>query len=87
MANVNSKISILDIHQSAFLKLHGKDPELILQGTRIVFSYEVSPEIYRLLNLYNENPEVSVLDFVHALRRLRSEMLTMKSVNGVKIQR
>ena len=73
-----SKIPILDIHQSTWLRLHGQEPELTLQGTRVVFHHKATPEVYRLLNQYHENPEVKVLDFVHTLRRLRAEMLAMR---------
>lgn len=82
MEKSNSKISLLDINHSAFLNYHGKEPELTLQGTRVIFNYEATPEVYQLINLYHQNPEVRVLDFVHVLRKLRAMMLAMKNVKG-----
>jgi hypothetical protein len=61
------KIPVFDIHTASFLELNNIPPELTLQGTRVVFNFEPSETLYRLL------------DFVNTLRRMRSRMLSMRS--------
>lgn len=73
-----AKLPIFDIHQAAYLRLSNINPTLVLSGTRVVFQFDSSREVMKLLNKYNENPYVPLLDFVNNLRRLRSEMLSMR---------
>jgi len=73
-----SKTPILDIYLSSFLSLHGIEPEFSKQGTRVVFEFVSSPEVNDLTRLFNENPSVKVLDFVHHLRKTRSMMLSAR---------
>lgn len=78
MKLARGKVPILDIHLSSFLSLQGIDPELTKQGTRVVFEFPASQEVNKLTRAYNENPSVPVLDFVHHLRKLRSQMFAMR---------
>jgi hypothetical protein len=75
------RISQLDIHQASFQAMYGNDPNLELQGGRVVFVFQADDDFYRLSSLYNDNSPVNVLDFVNALRKLRAKMLTLKD-NG-----
>jgi len=75
MKKANGNVPILDIHLSSFLSLHGISPEFTKQGTRVVFEFPANREVSDLMRAYNENPSVPVLDFVHHLRKLRSQML------------
>lgn len=78
MKKENGNLPILDIHQAAYLNLNGIEPSLTKQGTRVVFEFPASQEINKLTRAYNENPPVPVLDFVHHLRKLRSQMLAAR---------
>jgi len=78
MDHDQGKYSILDIHLSSFLSLHGISPQFTRQGTRVVFEFPANQEINALTRAYNENPSVPVLDFVHHLRKLRSQMLAAR---------
>jgi len=78
MKSVPITIPILDIHLSSYLVLNGIHPKLTKQGTRVIFEFSVTPEIYKIMEQYNRNPTVPVLDFVSALRRTRSQMLAMR---------
>lgn len=78
MKKLNGNISILDIHLASFFSLHGIEPQFSKQGTRVIFEFPAIPEIYRLTKDYNQNPEVPILDFVHHLRKLRSQMLNAR---------
>lgn len=73
-----SKTPILDIHLTAFLALHGHEPQFTKNGTRVVFEFPASMEVSKLTRTFNENPSVKVLDYVHHLRRIRSQMLSMR---------
>lgn len=78
MKNENGVLPILDIHQAAFLNLHGIEPDLLKQGTRVVFEFPGSHTVFQLILRYNENPAVPILDFVSHLRRLRAMMIQMR---------
>jgi hypothetical protein len=73
------KIPVFDIHTASFLELNNIPPELTLQGTRVVFNFEPSETLYRLLREYQNNPSIHILDYVNVLRRMRSRMLSMRS--------
>jgi hypothetical protein len=73
-----SKIPVFDIHTASFLELNNISPELTLQGTRVVFEFEPSEALYRLLREYQNNPSIHILDYVNVLRRMRSRMLSMR---------
>lgn len=72
------KIPVFDIHQASFLEHNGIFPELTLQGTRVVFEFDPSETVYKLLRDYQNNPSIPILDYVNVLRRLRSRMLSMR---------
>jgi hypothetical protein len=73
-----SQIPIHDINLSAFLAHRGVEPELLKEGSRVVFCFPNDETTYSLMQLYNRNPPVSVLDYVGHLRRLRAQMLSMR---------
>ena len=73
-----------DINLAAFLQYRGVVPILQQQGSRVVFLFPNDTKTYELMRHYNENPAVPVLDFVGHLRRLRSQMLSMRGSGGLK---
>jgi P pilus assembly chaperone PapD len=75
---MRKKMPILDLYLSAFLSLHGLQPELTIQGTRIIFEFPSSKEVFQLSREFNTNPAVSVLDYVRAIRQLKAKMFSMK---------
>jgi hypothetical protein len=76
------QISILDLNTTAFLSMHGLEPELSMQGGRVVFNFPANSEFYRLSSLYNDNSIVGCLDFVQAIKKMRGKMLSMKEGAG-----
>jgi hypothetical protein len=78
MKKAIGNVPILDIHLSSFLSLHGISPQFTKQGTRVVFEFPASRAVNDLTRAYNENPSVPVLDFVHHLRKIRSQMLASR---------
>lgn len=76
--SIPSKIQILDLNFAAFQRLHGNEPELELNGTRVSFLFNVDATFHKLSASYNSNEPVSVLDFVSEQRQLRAMMMAMK---------
>jgi len=72
------KIPIYDIHQAAFLDMNDVPVDYEKRGTRVTFMIPAIPETFRLLAEYSENPIVSLLEFVSALRRVKSQMLSVR---------
>lgn len=79
MKKALQKLPILDIYLASFLALKGHYPEFEREGSRVIFVFPSNDTIYQLIKQYNENFSVSILDYVSILRRLRSQMLGMKS--------
>jgi len=71
-------LPFLDIHLSAFLVLNGIEPSLVKQSGRVIFQFPNNAQVSSLVEKYNSNPKVDVLNYVQHLRRLRSQMLSMR---------
>jgi hypothetical protein len=76
------RLPLYDIHQAAFLELKGTPPILTKQGSRVVFEFPSTAGTYELLREYQDNPFISLLDYVAVLRRLRARMLEARDGNG-----
>jgi hypothetical protein len=74
--------STLDIYLASFLSLHNQDVILELQNGKVVFTFESTDTLYRLMNQFNSNEELPVLDYTTAIKSLRGKMLTKKE--GIK---
>jgi len=79
MKKDKSRIPLFDLYLTAYLQLNDVQPELTLQGGKVLFEFPVGESTYRLLKKYNENPSVPVLDFVNIVRSLRARMITIKN--------
>jgi hypothetical protein len=79
--NSPNKISLFDINLGAFQALHGNPPELQIQDNKVLFLFSVDDEFARISTLYYSNAQTKIMDFVAALRSLRSKMLQAKE-NG-----
>jgi len=75
-------LSLMDINLTAFLSLHGIDPTLENRSGKIVFLFNASDDLYRLINDFNSNRMVPVGDFVTRLKTLRGKMLAAREGNG-----
>lgn len=70
----------LDLYISAYLSMNGLPPELEIINNRVIFVFQQSDVLYKLLSKYNANMDVGVCDFVVAIKTLRGQMLSMKQV-------
>ena len=76
--------STLDIYLSAFLSLHQVDPILEIRNGKVVFTFEATDAVYRLMNDFNDNKPIEVADYATAIKTLRGKMLTAKGTGNVK---
>lgn len=74
----HQNLPVYDIHQAAYLNMEGIPIEYEKHGSRVTFMLPATQESYQLLADYNENPKVGLLEFVSALRRVRSQMLSAR---------
>jgi len=71
--------STLDLYIAAFLTLNNLEVKLESKNRKVVFTFPISNELYRLLNQYNSNDDVPVADFVTTIKTLRGQMLSMRN--------
>ena len=69
---------ILDIGLASFLELHHLPPKLELNNGRVIFTFPVSDDLYKLITNYSSNVTGHILDFEPTLKKLRGQMLTMR---------
>ena len=75
--------STLDIYLASFLSLHDQSVILELQNGKVVFTFESTDTLYHLMNDFNSNLEIPVLDYTTKIKSLRGKMLTKKEgMNG-----
>lgn len=70
--------STLDIYLSAFLSLHNLEPTLEIRNGKVIFVFESTDSLYRLMSDFNSNEPVEVADYTTAIKTLRGKMLTAK---------
>jgi hypothetical protein len=81
MAKVK-ELELIDLYISAFLVLHGIHPRLNLKNGKVVFVFDSTDEVYRLMTDYNSNQDVPCLDMITAIKTLRGQMLTLKETGN-----
>ena len=70
----------LDVYLASFLSLKNLEPTLERRGGKVLFAFETSETLYRLMTDFNENVAVPVGDFVTAVKILRGKMLAVKGL-------
>jgi hypothetical protein len=75
-------LPLYDTYEVAWLHHNGVDFTGNKQGGRVVFEVPATEETYRLLQEYQNNPSVPLLDIVRSLRRVRARMLDLRDGNG-----
>ena len=71
-------LQILDIYMASFLSLHGIEPSLENNNGRVVFTFQVSDDLYKLMVRFNSNENIPVTSFVTTVKMLRGRMLSMR---------
>jgi|TARA_B100001964_G_scaffold153245_1_gene168554 hypothetical protein len=68
----------MDIYLSAFLTLSGINPKLKVNQGKVVFSFPSSNDLCQLMENFNTNVAVPVVDFTTMVKALRGRMLSMR---------
>ena len=77
------KIPILDIPGlGTFQLLHGNDPEMVINGTRVTLLFKADETFYDLSARFSNNEKINVIDFLNSQRQLKARMLSMKARSG-----
>ncbi len=79
--SISHNIPILDIYLASYLVIKGFNPDLTLKGTRIVFEFPATEEVYQYSKEYHDNPLVHVLDYTSTIRQLKARMFSMKGLS------
>lgn len=74
-------IPIFDLNFAAFQIMHGNNPTLVKQGSRVICLFKPNDTFYHISALYHANTQTNILDFVSALRQIRSMVLTLREGN------
>ena len=78
MERESPTILLHDIYQAAFCSYRGIDVTLTKQDRRVIFHLPDTAATYRTLAEFNNNPELSLLDYITHLKRLRAMMIGMR---------
>lgn len=78
MQKTSSAVPIHGLNLSAYLFFKGVVPELRAEQGRVVFLFPNQETTFTIMEEYNGNQMVPVLDFVAKLRRLRAQMLSLR---------
>lgn len=76
------ELELIDLYLSSFLSLHGVPPRLILKNGKVIFVFDTTDEVYRLMTMFNSNQDVPCLDMITAIKTLRGQMLTLKETGN-----
>ncbi len=77
--SVPRKIPVNDlVGLTPFQKYKKNEPELILQGSRVIALFNADDAFYSLSEQFNNNVPVNVVDFVQCQREIRAMMLTLR---------
>ena len=80
MAKTEQKtFQTLDIWLASFLSLCGIQPNLEINNGKVVFTFPVSDDLYKLMVNFNSNVNVPVTDYITSTKALRGQMLTMRN--------
>lgn len=80
--NDQSMYTTLDAYQAGFLTLREHIPKLIEEGTKIVFAFAATNELYNDLSAYNRGAQVEALRLAVAVKSLKSRIHSMRRNKG-----
>lgn len=72
----------MDVWIAGYLSLKGVEPSLENRNGKIIFTFETSNELYRLLDSFNSNELVPVNNYCQRVKILRGKLLSMKEEDG-----
>ena len=77
----NKVLSLFDIHLASWISSAWIEPLLENRNGKVLFLFEASDNLYRLINQFNSNEPVPIGDYVTKLKTLRGKMLSAREGN------
>ena len=68
----------LDAYTAGYLFLNKFTPELIQQGSKVVFCFDATDELYQSISEYNSGATVEAVRFTLAIKNLKSQIFSMR---------
>ena len=68
----------LDAYTAGYLFLNKFTPELIQQGSKVVFCFDATDELYQSITEYNSGARVEAVRFSLAIKNLKSQIFSMR---------
>jgi hypothetical protein len=79
-AEVKKLFSLGDVSRGSYLIIRlAKEPTLTKQGSKVLFNFPATPELYQALQDYEAGALVEAALFAQTIRRLKSKMYAFKS--------
>ena len=72
-------IPLHDIYSVAYCSYKGIEVYFTKQDSRVIFHLPDTPDTYKALSEFNNNPELPLLDYITHLKRLRAMMISLRS--------
>lgn len=81
MGNGNLQHTTLDCYLAGFLVLRGHTPNFISEGSKIVFAFPATQELFKNISDYNNGSKVEALRLVNTIKMLRGQIFARRE-NG-----
>jgi hypothetical protein len=67
-----------DIYGVTYCAYKGIKVTLTKQDRRVIFNLPDTPDTYKALSEFNNNPKLRLLDYLTHLRKLRAQMISLR---------
>jgi Domain of unknown function (DUF5659) len=75
---IEKHFTTLDSYTAGYLTLKGFIPHLIQQGSKIVFCFDSSEDLYKALHDYHGGARVQAVRFALAVKTLKSQIHSLR---------
>lgn len=75
---MNKSFTTLDAYLAGFLTLRGFSPELVEQGSKIVFSFNATDALHKEIADYNAGSMVEACRLAFAIKTLKSQIFSLR---------
>lgn len=72
------KFQTLDLFLSAYLFLNQLKPELVIINSKVIFQFNISDDLYKLIERFNSDSSVPVGSYATAVKTLKAKMMALK---------
>jgi hypothetical protein len=72
------KFTSLDVYSAAYLKLQGFVPSFKNSNGKIVFVFDLTPDLVKALSSYESGDTVTAFEYSQTIKSLKSKIFEMK---------